>query len=148
MIKRYKEIVSFDERRAESLRLITKYPDKIPVICEYMGSNILESIASCTQTGGEFLKTIQSFQPVDKRWGYVLSPAKMLVPSNKNFGVVLMELRRRFAIPPHSTLFTLINNKITPNFSSTMFFLYITYKDEDGFLYVYFGEENVFGAVP
>ena len=36
----YKEKHDFDTRKSESTRILSKYPDKIPIICEKSGRNV------------------------------------------------------------------------------------------------------------
>jgi len=107
--------VPLAKRIEESKRIISKYPDRIPVIAESDAS-------------------IQP--PLDK--------IKYLVPNDLTVGQFIMVLRKRIKLQSQSALFMFINNTIPPT-SALMKTVYNDLKSEDNFLYVKISGENCFG---
>ncbi len=105
-----------EKRAAEAKRIIRKYPDRIPVICER---------ADRTDIG-----------EIDKK--------KYLVPSDLTVGQFVYVIRKRIALPPEKAIFVFINNVLPPT-ASLMSTIYNDHKDEDGFLYITYSGENTFG---
>jgi len=98
------------------MRVLSKYPDRIPIICEKSNrSKIME---------------------LDKK--------KYLVPDNLTAGQFVYIIRKRLSLPAEKAIFLYIGNSIPPS-SSSLRDVYEQYKDKDGFLYIQYNEENVFG---
>ena len=114
----FKTNFSFQERKAESTRIIEKYPDRIPIICE---------------------KNIRA-----KASDSVLDKNKYLVPRDLTVGQFLYVIRKRMCLASEKAIFLFVNGLIPPT-SSLVFDIYTKNKDEDGFLYVTYAFENVFG---
>jgi GABA(A) receptor-associated protein len=112
----YKKERSFKKRLKESSSITTKYPDRIPVICERSGDNI---------------------EKLDKQ--------KFLVPRDITLGQFILVIRKRINISKEQSIFCFINNTL-PIISSNMGALYENNKDEDGFLYILYSGENCFGC--
>ena len=93
-----------------------KYPDVIPVICE---------------------KGIGKDNPD-------INKNKYLVQTDYTIGYFLVAIRKRIKLKDYEALFLMVNNYIPP---STMKFkeLYHKHKDTDGYLYITYTKENVFG---
>ena len=108
---------TFQERLSESTRVITKFPDRIPIVCE---KNKLDM--TCPD--------------IDKH--------KYLVPRDITIGQFIFVIRKRINLAPNDALFLFINNSI---FSSniTINSIYDANKNEDGFLYVTYSKESTFG---
>jgi len=107
---------SLDKRKAESSKIRSKYPDRIPVICEKAEkSNIPE---------------------IDKK--------KYLVPSDLTVGQFVYVIRSRIKVDPNTNIFIFVNNVLPPT-AALMSALYEEQKDEDGFLYITYSGENTFG---
>ena len=107
---------SFDERLAESNRIINKYPNRIPVICEKNpGSKLV-----------------------------ILNKRKYLVPHDLTTTQFLFIIRKGLKLPSEKGIFLFVKKNIAPS-TYTMIDLYNEYKDPDGFLYINYTEENVFG---
>ncbi len=53
-------------------------------------------------------------------------------------------IRNRIKLPPEKAIFLLMENTI-PSSSSIIGNLYLQFKDSDGFLYITYSGENVFG---
>lgn len=116
-VSKFKNSFSYHDRLNESRRVLSKYPDMIPVICE---------------------KSLGKDNPD-------INKNKYLVPLNLTVGNFLMVIRKRIKLlQSHEALFLLINGTIPPT-SATFRDLYLTYKDSDGFMYMTYTKENVFG---
>lgn len=118
----FKQQHTFTNRKKDSLRIRMKYPGMIPIICERKitgsyGVNILPEI--------------------DKK--------KFLVPSDLTVGSFIMIIRKRMKLRSEYAIFLIFNDRL---FSSTDFFsnIYENCKDEDGFLYCIYSQENTFGC--
>ena len=94
----------------------TKYPYRIPVICQ---------------------KTPQSTLSV-------LYNSKYLVPKELTSVQFLYVIRKKLQLTSEKALFIFIEG-IMPSSNLTFDELYETYKNTDGFLYISYAEENVFG---
>ena len=66
---------------------------------------------------------------------------KFLVPNDLTVGQFIYMIRNKLKLNPEKAMFLFINNKMFP---SSYLFSQITPND-DGFIYVYFSFENVFG---
>jgi GABA(A) receptor-associated protein len=113
----YKHEHSIYERVNESNYILTKYPDKIPIICEKANKNY-------------------NIPNIDKK--------KYLVPYNLTIGQFLYIIRKRIKISSTIALFLYINGTI-PSSSESLYTIYNKYRNLDGFLYILYGEENTFG---
>ena len=107
---------SFRDRIEESTRILLKYPDKIPIICE---------------------KNIKSY-------GVELNKKKYLINPNLMMSEFLSYIRKKLNINQNTALFLSIGDVIPPN-TSTMGVLYEAYKNMDGYLYISYSLENTFG---
>ena len=119
----FKKDYTLDCRKAESSRVLNKYPDKLPVICEKH-----ESGASS-----------HSFAVG------VLDKKKYLVPCNLTLGQFIYVIRKRLQLSADTAIFLFVG-KMIPHTASLMSDLYHRHKDTDGFLYMNYAFENVFGA--
>jgi GABA(A) receptor-associated protein len=116
---KFKTNYTFEKRFEESSRIIRKHPDRLPVICEK--SNEKNKIILPT-----------------------MNKTKYLVPLNLTISEFLFLLRNRMKLPPEMGIFLFIGNTIASN-TSTFEDLYNQFKDPDGFLYIIYSGENVFG---
>ena len=112
----YRITKTYDERLEESTRMRNKYPDRIPVICQ---------------------KTPQSTLSA-------LYKSKYLVPKDLTSSQFLIVIRKRLQLTSEIALFIFIDATL-PSTALTFEELYATFKSKDGFLYVSYAEENVFG---
>ncbi|XP_046842954.1 autophagy-related protein 8-like [Xenia sp. Carnegie-2017] len=112
----FKEEHTIDVRRAESAKIRTKYPDRIPVVVEKAPKSTIPDI--------------------DKR--------KFLVPNDLTVAQFMYIIRKRIQLAPEKAMFLFVN-KVLPTTSSTMGAIYEEHKDEDGFLYIAYSGENTFG---
>lgn len=112
----FKDKFDFNSRKKESMRIIQKYPDKIPTIVEKLSnSTILE---------------------IEKN--------KFLVPLDLSISQFSYILRKSISLKPHEGFFIFINGVIVPN-AMAMHSIYQLNKDDDGFLYLKYSSENTFG---
>jgi GABA(A) receptor-associated protein len=115
---RFKQEFSFEQRIAESSRVLNKYPDRVPIICEKS-------------------KTASNDCPdIDKK--------KYLVPRDLNMGQFLYVIRKRLRLPSEKAIFLFVGNSIAPS-TTSINDIYALHKDADKFLYITYGLENVFG---
>ncbi len=114
---RFKNIHTFDARKNESNRVIEKYPNRIPVICERHHN----------------CKTAP-----------IIDKIKYLVPYDLTIGQFIYIIRKRMNMSSQKALFLFINSNI-PSSSKMLHTIYNEEKDEDGFLYIYYTTENTFG---
>jgi GABA(A) receptor-associated protein len=117
--KRFIDKFTFFERTSESSKIMKKYTDRIPVICE---KNIRDT----------------SIPDIDKH--------KYLVPHDLTVGQFIYVVRKRIRLPANSALFLFVgdHNTLLPN-NLYMDEIYARYRNLDGFLYIMYSKENVFG---
>jgi GABA(A) receptor-associated protein len=116
---KFKSEISFDKRLEESIRIRTKYPDRVPIICEKMDGIKNSDIPS-----------------IDKK--------KYLVPLDLTIGQFTYIIRSRMKLPAEKAIFLFIGDTIPPT-STSISEIYEFKKDKDGFLYVRYSGENTFG---
>jgi GABA(A) receptor-associated protein len=115
---KFREEHPFDHRQQESKRMRDKYPDRIPVIVEKASGSDLSDI--------------------DKK--------KYLVPTDLTVGQFVHVIRKRIKLTPEKAIFIFVN-KVLPPTAALMSTIYEEQKDEDGFLYIEYNGENVFGHI-
>ena len=117
-MSQFKKKYPFSHRKNESYSIQLKYPDRIPIICE------------------KSYERDTSIPDIDKN--------KYLVSSDLTVGQFAYVIRKRIRFPPERTLFLLVNNAL-PSSVELISSLYDRHKDEDGFLYINYKGENIFG---
>ena len=70
---------------------------------------------------------------------------KYLVSLDVTFSEFIYTVRKKLNLSKNTALFFFINNSIIPPLNSLFSTLYDSYKESDGFLYITFTRENVFG---
>ncbi|KAI3440959.1 Autophagy-related protein [Psidium guajava] len=113
----FKDEFTFEERLDESRDIIAKYPNRVPVIVEKYSRSKLPDM--------------------EKR--------KFLVPRDMSVGQFIHILSGRLRVAPGKALFVFVNNTL-PQTASLMNSVYESFKDEDGFLYMYYSSEKTFGS--
>ena len=76
------------------------------------------------------------------------SPAKynlFLMSKDTTFTLMSKKIKERNIVDPEKAIFFLLNGKIAVSLSTTLSSVYEQYKHEDGFLYVLYSFENVWG---
>jgi GABA(A) receptor-associated protein len=101
---------SFQQRFEESTRILNKYPDRIPIICEKM--------EKMYDSKNKDLPTI------DK--------SKYLVPKDLTLSQFLYVIRKRMKLSSEKAIFLFVGGKI-PTSTELILNLYSRYKDLDGF---------------
>jgi GABA(A) receptor-associated protein len=109
---------SLHNRYNESHKILEKYPDRVPIICE----RSLSATRDCPY--------------IDKN--------KYLVPRDLTIGQFIYVIRRRMRLQPEKALFLFMNGIIPPA-TSMLGDLYEYYKENDGFIYITYSLENTFG---
>lgn len=113
----YKDKVPFEKRREETMRIMGKYPGRLPVLVQRH---------RLSKTAPE------------------MKNKKFLVPKDLNVGHLCYIIRRRMKLNSSEALFLSINGKF-PVVSKVISELYEEEKEKDLFLYVYYQTENTFG---
>ncbi|KAL6225634.1 hypothetical protein ACLB2K_004483 [Fragaria x ananassa] len=114
--KSFKDELTFEQRVEESRNILANYPDRVPVI--------VEKYAKC------------DLPQLDKR--------KYLVPRDMSVGQFIYILSDRLRLHPGKALFVFVQSTLPP-IASLMNFVYESYKEEDGFLYLCYSTEKTFG---
>lgn len=112
----FKQEHPFEKRKNEAERILAKYPDRIPVICERAEKSDIPDI--------------------DKK--------KYLVPCDLTVGQFVYVIRRRIKLSPEKAIFIFVNNVLPPT-AALMSSVYEEHKSDDNFLYVTYSGENSFG---
>ena len=111
----YKEDYTLEQRKEESNKILERYPDRIPIICETLDKNAPK---------------------LDKK--------KFLVPCDLTMGQFMFILRKRIKLKQEEAIYLFVNNSICPS-ASLMSSIYDQNMDEDGFLYIKYNGESTFG---
>jgi GABA(A) receptor-associated protein len=112
----FKDKHPFEKRLLESSRIMEKYPNRIPVICECVGGEVPD---------------------IDRK--------KYLVPSDLSMAGFLYVIRKRISISSEKSIYIFVGGNIMVSGSQTLGTVYEKYKDLDGFLYTCYSGENTFG---
>lgn len=118
---KFKSKYTFQARLNESKKIIAKYPDRIPIICEKSQDIKNTDIPN-----------------IDK--------SKYLVPIDLTISQFLHVIRNRIKLPAEKAIFIFVGGTI-PSSSSFLSEIYSHHKDDDGFLYITYTGENVFGYI-
>lgn len=118
MSRSFKDKYSFQDRKNEADRIISKYPYRRPIIVEKHYNN-------------------PNIQTIDKK--------KYLVPIDLNMGQFLYVIRKRIKLSPEKSLYIFLDNNIIPPLNITISNIYDKHKDSDNFLYITYDSERTFG---
>lgn len=116
-ITKFQDRYTFFERHQESSRILQKYPERVPVICERNSHDY-------------------SAPYIDKN--------KYLVPLDTTLGEFIYVIRKRLRLNSHDALFVFINGQIIAN-HYLISSIYNLFKNDDGFLYMNYARETTFG---
>ncbi|CAF0751496.1 unnamed protein product [Didymodactylos carnosus] len=148
----YKQQNLLLNRIQESDRIKRRYPDRVPVIIQSNNndrssltiSNMNYSLFKSFTTSASSSDLSSTTTTMDIR--HRLEHEKYLVPNELSFGQFAYNIRKRLRLrSEHALFFYLGKNLCQPTLSSTMEQLYAEFKDDDGFLYVCYTDEKVFG---
>lgn len=113
----FKKKHSFDDRKVESKKIMQKYDDRIPVIVHKDPKSKMQDI----------------------------NKNKFLTPGDLTLAQFIYVIRKRIKIDETTSLFVFVDETVLAPTSHTMASLYNSHKDKDGFLYLLYCSENVFG---
>ncbi|XP_020891940.2 microtubule-associated proteins 1A/1B light chain 3C [Exaiptasia diaphana] len=117
--KPFKQRKSFVSRRDEVAGIRAKFPSKVPVIVErYHKERDLP----------------------------LLDKTKFLVPQELTMSQFVTIIRNRMSLSSTQAFYLIVNNKSLASMSMTMAELYREEKDEDGFLYMVYASQEMFGC--
>ena len=113
----FKKEREFRERKSEHDKIMIDHPDKVAIICEKVPESKIKNI--------------------DK--------TKYLVDGNLTIPQFTATIRKKLEMGNIEALFFLVNGKVTLNGNMTMSEVYKKYKDKDGFLYIAYAAEEIWG---
>lgn len=113
----YKNIKSFEERIDETVKILEKYPDRIPCILEKINDNT-------------------DVPNIDKK--------KFLIPPDLTMSQFMYVVRKRLNLGPEKAIFVFCKGKLLLN-QSSMKNIYNENKDKDNYLYLEYSGESTFG---
>jgi GABA(A) receptor-associated protein len=114
----FKDQFRFEDRLEEAKRVLAKYPDRVPIVCER--------------------------SPIASHDCPIIDKKKYLVPRTYTMGEFLFVIRKRLKLPPEKAIFLFVNDTF-PATSSLIGDIYYRHKDKDGYLYISYSQENTFG---
>ena len=118
-MSQFQKVHPFEKRKTEATNIISKYPNRVPVICEKArGSDVPD---------------------IEKK--------KYLVPVDLTVGQFIYVIRKRMVLDSGKALFLFVNGNTLVPTSAHMLEIYKQYADADGFLYITYSGENSFGAL-
>ena len=115
--EQFKSKYTKEQRSTESGRILQKYPDKIPIICE---------------------------KYIHDKSNFKLDKSKFLTNNDMTLGQFIYVIRKRIKMDSKQSLFMFCNSTLIPG-NMLLREAYDKHKDEDGFLYLCFSLENTFG---
>jgi len=115
---KFKSEVSSVERAEESARILLKYPERVPCIVE-----IADKVSDVPE--------------IDKK--------KYLVPRDLTCGQFSYVIRKRLKMPAEQAIFLFVDGNV-PATAALISTVYDEHKDADGFLYMTYSGEHVFGS--
>merc|ERR1712151_875049 len=116
------ESVPFEKRAAEARRILAKYPERIPVICEKAARSNLPEIEK-------------------KKF---LVPGTMLCGEFKYIVHKHINLVAEESLASDQTIYLFVNST-SPKTGALMSQIYEKFKADDGFLYITYSAENTLG---
>jgi len=114
----FKKEKSFNDRKSEHENIMKDHPNKIAIICEKVPESKIKNI--------------------DK--------TKYLVDGNLTIPQFAKTIKKKLDIQKEEALFFLVNGKVTLNGNLTMSEVYKKHKDKDGFLYISYAAEEIWGS--
>ena len=114
---KFKQEKTFEERKAEYERVTKDHPKKVPIICEKAPNSRINNI--------------------DK--------TKYLVDQSLSLPQFTSSLKNKLEMDENEAIFLLVNGKRTLPQNDTIEAIYKKYKDKDGFLYIAYAAEEIWG---
>ena len=115
----FKKLHTFEKRKQEAEYIISKYPDKIPIIIEKAN-----------------IKNSENVPNIKKK--------KFLVPDDLILSQLIYIVRRRINIEPNIGIYFFVDGELHPT-GKLIKEIYEDKKDKDGFLYMTYSGESTFG---
>lgn len=115
----FRDRFSFAKRHDEAYRIMQKYPERVPIICEKDKRSL-------------------DIPDIDRK--------KYLVPMDLSIANFMYVIRKRIKITPDKSIYLFIDNHVMPATGQLISQLYHEHKDEDGFLYIKYAGESTFGS--
>uniref|UniRef100_A0A803JP89 Microtubule associated protein 1 light chain 3 gamma n=1 Tax=Xenopus tropicalis TaxID=8364 RepID=A0A803JP89_XENTR len=119
----FKQRKSLASRKEEVIGIKAKFPTKIP---QFLFQVIVERYRR------------EKYLPL-------LDKTKFLVPKDLSMMQFINIIRNRMNLSATQAFYLLVNNKSLASMSLTMAELYRDHKDEDGFLYMTYASQEMFG---
>jgi GABA(A) receptor-associated protein len=116
MDNKFKSEHNFEIRLNEAKGVMVKYKERLPIIVQKTKDCKLPNIDKC----------------------------KYLVPRDMSMGQFVYVIRKRIKLDSSEALFICVNNQLASS-SESIDSIYHKYKDEDGFMYIFYTSENTFG---
>ncbi|XP_062892209.1 microtubule-associated proteins 1A/1B light chain 3C-like [Mobula hypostoma] len=116
----FKERRGVDVRKAEADSIRSKFPNKLPVIVERYAKE-------------------RSLPQLDR--------SKYLVPLELSMCQFTIIIRNRMALSSKQAFYLMVHNQSVASTSLTMAEIYEEFKEEDGFLYVTYASQEMFGSL-
>lgn len=116
--KSFKQRRSFETRKQEVENIRKKFPSKIPVVVERYQREVNLPIMDKT---------------------------KFLVPPELTIMTFSLIIRNRLRVPSSRAFYFVVNNQSLASTSRTIAEIYKEHKDEDGFLYMTYASQEMFG---
>ncbi|XP_044147170.1 microtubule-associated proteins 1A/1B light chain 3C [Bufo gargarizans] len=117
--KPFKQRKSLATRKSEVIGIKAKFPTKVPVIVERYNK--------------------EKYLPL-------LDKTKFLVPQDLSMSQFVNIIRNRMDLSATQAFYILVNEKNLVSMTFTMSELYRDHKDEDGFLYMTYASQEMFGS--
>ena len=119
MLKFRSEMPRVEERKMQCEQLLKEYQDKIPIVLEPNESS---------------------------KNGYIISQNKFLVPKLYTFHELVFLIRKKLKLNQSESLFITVGDSSFPSMNKSLNSIYNEYKSPDGFLYVYYSSEAIWGT--
>ncbi|CAM9687724.1 microtubule-associated protein 1 light chain 3 gamma [Lampetra fluviatilis] len=116
--KPFKQRKSLATRKEEVAGIRAKFPTKVPVIVERYSRE-------------------KTLPPLDK--------TKFLVPREVTMSQFVSIIRNRLLLRSTHAFYLMVNGRVVPSMAATMADIYVEHKDEDGFLYMTYASQEMFG---
>ena len=129
----FKEQMSFEERKRKAENLLSNYPERIPTIIEKDKSLLEKEQNEENKEGKKKIKISND------------TKTKFLLNKTDTVDNIILVIKNQLQISAEQAIFLLVNEKYALSGNSLIENVYEKYKNEDGFLYLTFALELVWG---